>query len=472
MKEREIRLNDFLLELLVHWRVLILMVLVGGILFCGMSFIRFSLATADQGEDQIASLTELEKTLRPEQKTVVKSVLVNEEYYQLRLNYINNAALMRINPDQAPRIELILGITGAEDSSVNLSNIYEELLSTSELDSYVSERVEGISVQDMNELAIVARYGSTSVMEKTRTIHVVINSPDKETGESITDAVISYVNDKVPIVQKSFGPHEVIVLNRSYVELDNNDIRVAQRTARSEIISLEESLENSRNGWTDDVVQYYELLSGKEFEQGSGEDVAEEAQTKIPLSYRIKYIMIGIVFATFLYVFWVFMTFVLNKKLRYMDDFSGLFEVSLLGHIPDKKAKAKAFGFVDKWIESLICKNRKSFTTEEAVHLAMVAVAMTAKKNGLNSVSYIGCNLSDDAVALYKDLEQGLKERDIQPEFLNNILYDAEAMEKLNRVTAAVLVEKAGVTLYSEVDQELQLLKRQGIPVLGLIVLK
>ena len=50
---------------------------------------------------------------------------------------------------------------------------------------------------------------------------------------------------------------------------------------------------------------------------------------------------------------------------------------------------------------------------------------------------------------------------------LNNVLYDAEAMEKVSAGQGAVLVEKAGSTLYNEIVAELELLKRLEIPVLG-----
>ena len=44
--------------------------------------------------------------------------------------------------------------------------------------------------------------------------------------------------------------------------------------------------------------------------------------------------------------------------------------------------------------------------------------------------------------------------------------YDG-AMEKVSAAQGAVLVEKAGSTLYNEIVAELELLKRQEIPVLG-----
>lgn len=67
-------------------------------------------------------------------------------------------------------------------------------------------------------------------------------------------------------------------------------------------------------------------------------------------------------------------------------------------------------------------------------------------------------------------MQDALKAADIKVFILNNILYDAEAMEALMQVDSVILVETAGVTLYTEIAQELELLQRQGIPLLGGII--
>lgn len=50
---------------------------------------------------------------------------------------------------------------------------------------------------------------------------------------------------------------------------------------------------------------------------------------------------------------------------------------------------------------------------------------------------------------------------------LNNILYDAAALKGLKSARGVVLVETAGSTLYTEINQELELLKRENIEILG-----
>ena len=69
-------------------------------------------------------------------------------------------------------------------------------------------------------------------------------------------------------------------------------------------------------------------------------------------------------------------------------------------------------------------------------------------------------------------IKSALAKEQIDVCVLNNVLYDAEAMGRLESAEAAVLVETAGVTMYDEITQELQLLNRQKIEVLGGIVVE
>ena len=48
-----------------------------------------------------------------------------------------------------------------------------------------------------------------------------------------------------------------------------------------------------------------------------------------------------------------------------------------------------------------------------------------------------------------------------------NILYNAENLKKLENAQGAVLIETVGQTMYTEILQELQLLDRQQITILG-----
>ena len=75
-------------------------------------------------------------------------------------------------------------------------------------------------------------------------------------------------------------------------------------------------------------------------------------------------------------------------------------------------------------------------------------------------------------MAVCEQIKGALREDNLQIHILNNILYDAQTMAQLEDAKCVVLVEKVGSTLYDEIAQELELLKRQEIAVLGGIVVE
>ena len=117
-------------------------------------------------------------------------------------------------------------------------------------------------------------------------------------------------------------------------------------------------------------------------------------------------------------------------------------------------------------------RNKRKFSEEEAVKLAAAAVKLNVERDALHSVYLIGCDMKERTVSVCEKLTESLGRDDIQVNVLNNVLYDAQAMSNLENAKGVVLVERAGSTLYDEITQELELLNRQGIKVLGGIIVE
>ena len=83
-----------------------------------------------------------------------------------------------------------------------------------------------------------------------------------------------------------------------------------------------------------------------------------------------------------------------------------------------------------------------------------------------------GFDLKECSLNVCETMRTTLEKENLNVSILNNVLYDAQAMEQLEAAKAVVLVEKAGSTLYEEIAQELTLLKRQEINVLGGIIVE
>ena len=160
----------------------------------------------------------------------------------------------------------------------------------------------------------------------------------------------------------------------------------------------------------------------------------------------------------------------MNNKLKATDRLDDLYDIPQMGVIYCEQGKRKMFGFVDKWILSFCYRNQHWFSEAEALKLAASAIKIAAQKRSLDSVYLIGSELKGSTLEDCDKIKNILAESKISVRVLSNVLYDAEAMEKLQDVQYVVLVETAGATLYTEIADELCLLSRQNIQVLGGVV--
>ena len=97
---------------------------------------------------------------------------------------------------------------------------------------------------------------------------------------------------------------------------------------------------------------------------------------------------------------------------------------------------------------------------------------MATERKGLKSVHLLGCDLKEQSLTVCEQIRDSLGNNNIQAVILNNVLYDAAAMSSLDNAEEVVIVEKADSTLYVEIEQELELLKREEISVLGGIAME
>ena len=104
------------------------------------------------------------------------------------------------------------------------------------------------------------------------------------------------------------------------------------------------------------------------------------------------------------------------------------------------------------------------------MRLAAAGVKMAAAREGTEKICLLGCGLMGQALEVCEAIRDELAKEGIRAEILNNVLYDAQAMYSLEGIGAAVLVERAQSTLYAEIAKEKELLRRQGIMVLGGII--
>lgn len=511
MQERQISIRDLLLEILLRWRMIVIWALIGAVLFGAYSFVksyRTSVEQADRVEaakqqledERLAALQDIphsadempkwfEENLTETQMRNVNYVMTYEALYNDKLAYQEQSILMQIDPNNVSRAEITFYIDCDDrQQGYDIEKVYEDIACSGEAYEYIAGQV-GSETAKVNEAFSLGR-SSSGLLNGTDTFKIVILHYDENICQDMAQAMIDFIRNRHGDLEEKLGAHEVEVLNLSLAVVTNTNIMGHQRSYMADIASLEATVVDYKAKFTNIEWQYYDWLLNGQLTELSEENMKDETDAEkseeegeslldiintgvtVKPGISIKYVILGTVLLAFVYVFYILTKSILNTRLCFTDNLQELYSIPQLASIPNPSHVKKPFAFIDKWIVSLFNRNKRQFTKEEVLKFTEVSVKMAVKKEACTFVSIIGCDLKGQSLEVCEEIKKGFDSDNVKVNILNNVLYDARAMGELEGTQGAILVERAGSTLYNEILQELELLKRQGIKVLGGIVVE
>lgn len=484
MQTREIDLLDMIADILSHWRGMIVALVLGAVLLGGVGYMRsFQTAQSAQQQESVvqdeatvqAQLSRLEQSLDDKSRAMVLTVVDDEKEYDLKKTYSENSIYMQLNPLQTVQTELIYQVQTADGSlDGQLGAIYTSLLNNVGLYDWVAHQTE-IEAGYVGELISAETVSSLTIQWQqamslgTNCVKVSILQSDTEACQKLAEAVKTYISEEQKQLNNELGQHALVLVSETTGFVMNKDLMDEQIKCRNEMASLQSTIATAKVGFTEEQKQYYELLTWEEAEQSEqlAQNVtAEENPVPTPAVSK-KYVLLGAVLFAFVYALVICMVYIFSTKLRVSDELQSIYGIPQIGLVVRESGRKV---FLDKWVDSLRHYGKRKFTAEQSMELAFAAIKIAAVKNGLNNICLMGCNMSAGADKVCESLKAALEKEQISVSVLDNVLYDAEAMEKMDAMQGAVLVEKAGSTLYSEIADELELLKRQEIKILGGII--
>ena len=407
----------------------------------------------------------------------VDSVIVWENKYDLKEIYYKNSLYMQLDPLHIVQKELVYQIQSEDNSGGSkFGSVYGNVIKNVGLYDWIEQQT-GMDAAYVGELisadvksGMTIADGTQVLLSDSNCVKIVIMQKDEESCEKLADAVKEYLVMQQENLSQEIGNHELILLSETMGTVMNTGVLNSQTAYRDEISSLKATIAATKAGFTEEQKQYYDLLTQNDSEiVNTTQDAAAEPVTVQKPSVSIKYVVLGAVIFAFVYAMILCLMYIFNGKLRASDELQNLYHIPQMGLIV-KDSKKKLLP--DKWVDNLRNHGKRKFTPAQSIELAVAAVKIAAVKNGLNHVCLMGCNLAEGADNVCESIKQALEKEQIAVTILDNVLYNAEAMEKLEKEKGVVLVEKAGSTLYNEVAKEIELLTRQDIAVLGGIVVE
>lgn len=510
MKIREINLLDLLVDVLLQWRKIIAFMLIGGILLGGFGYLRSQKtyseqktkaeqlevrlqelreqkATGDGTEEVYPERQWLEEQLSEVEIADVNAVITAENYCAAKELYREQSVLMKMNAMNVPTAELTFRISAAEKSDTyDIQKVYEDLMTSGDLYEYLATHQTELKSGQIREL-IGLEKSSYNLITGTDIVRVVVIAADEKSCQELTQMVVDYTEEQHERLQETLGDHDVELLSESYTTVYRTDILESQKKTADEVASLNGNIRDRKAAFSEEQWQFYNYLtSGVATGMPEGEGTISQETTETINSIideltelkkmqkpgvSLKHIVMGMILAAFLCAFYYALKYLFETKLRSTDDLQELYEIPELGHVLYNTGNKKRFDLLDRKISNIRNYGKRQFSVDETMELAIAAIRMAAERKGLQKISMIGCGMTDESLAVCRQLIDRLGEQGVTVELLNNVLYDAASLQRLTEVKGAVLVGIAGETFYSELLEEKELLERQEIEKLGVVLI-
>ena len=248
-----------------------------------------------------------------------------------------------------------------------------------------------------------------------------------------------------------------------YVEAKDND-------DAENLVLLNKAVIDLVNSFNDEQLEYFNNNSISELWKGSEQDIIKkEDNTTIGISPKM--VVIGAVAFAFIYCMIWALKYILDGNVKISDDLHQLINADLIGNIIT--VKEPSF-IIDKLIYRLkYHTGGKVLSVEDSLELIASVISVNAKNGGVNEVAFAGCELKKKAYEYCERLAAILKDsHGVNSKILGDIVYNKDDVETLADEKGIVLIETAGVSAYSDIQREMQLINQLSINVIGGVIVE
>jgi len=484
LSERDINIWDMFWAICLKWRQICLTALIVAILAGGVSYFR--------------SANSLQGLQRIEQMNIDETDQINVDLYLKYMDLYNNQLLYN---QQAPLMQLdangfylttlnyyidnhyvveypLINRTNNVDA---IARSYQTLLISPKFSDKVKVEMD---IEDERLLPFVLeqvdcnnRYGARTLANNT-TNNVVTNTmglmkisvyaKDEKESNTLAELVKDIIEQNKSDISNKFGEHEVILTEETCIYVSDNELLSFQRNNVDKLYNYSKNLSEIKKLMSDEAKSYVEQV---ESEKSNAESASNSVNTSIVGTVSKKLVVLGFVAGAFLAFAIIAFAYMLNKRLLFEDDFEHLYGIRLFGRLEEQR-EHKFFGFIDSWLLNLRRSNLHHFENNEVVEMMYVGIKLVAQKEESKKIYITGAGLSQCDNPLLEQVISKLKKDGIQVEIGKSILYYADALERLCKIGTVVFLEKAGESMYQEIQKEVEICTQQGICLLGAILME
>ena len=442
-----INFRDLFLYVLLRWRSILTVALVGAVLLCGVKYLK----DVKNHKSDAASTTSSAVELDVDSKANVELVIGYRGIYEKHAVYNANALYMHIDADAVPTWNLSYMIAGENSYAtaslyrkhLNSQNLYEGLTGQLEQkdDEYLSAYLAELVTFSLD-------YEDSDAPSEKVFLDIKVVAPTQELCKQVTDLLRESMNTLSDEVTAATGAHTSQLVYDHYAVRLTESVRTFQQNSWRALGNALKDLEEAEGKLTAAEKEYLNQLTNE-----------ENAAPAAPPSVSKKMLVLGFLLGGILMAAWYALRYVFCGLVLSESDVALRYGVPVFGSVEESKKRFFIDRLLLKWLQDKSTK----------VHLLQRQVALVAKAADARAVYAIG---SEGDAERLPDLAQELQALDIALQMGDSPMASDAGMVAMAAADAVLLVKQVGVATHKDIVRELAMAEQLGQTVLGVVLLK
>lgn len=478
--EREIDLIDLTETICKKWRVILLFTfcsfLIGVVISTGAAFYNRRVASSEMAKHTLSkTVFEAEKKMRESENADelketandnIRTYELKRKLYEMQAEYMDKSIYYSIDEERVNKIKLSYYIDNHFSVTYPVVNTYNNI---EDVTQYFSSRIYS---NELYEKLIESVYPDSEykymqeliAIEKTSTgnFEITVIADTKDNVELIADIL----KDEIQIINKevtqTYGKNDCILQSEQYTQESDRTVADSHTLETQKLIEYKDEMQKIEKSMSGAQLDYFKAKLGLI----KHNKASQEEEIKPVIDYiSKKTIAIVTLAGMFLILAFYGSAYIFSGKIKTKDDIAILMQEVYLGNLQLDITQENS---IDRFLYNIFHKNKVNIPLEQRAEIVTGIIVEALKKRKMNSLC-IGStvNLQQNAgVTLFiKMLSDNAVEVHLTDEFLIN----PEGMKQVNESDVVIIVEQINCSIFSHIEQELQLLKMNDTNILGYI---
>lgn len=444
-EEQMIYIKDLVFTVLRHWRAVLAIALIAGILLGGVqgiSGLRAANTPIDsQAYQQALEQYEQKKSVRELQLQTARKNIDEQEAY------LEESVLMRLNPYSYYEASVhlyveterqILPETDSQkqpDKNADVLHAYEALLLSAPVVQALADALETES-RYAQEILTVELNGAAS------TLVVRAMLPTEDAAQEILALVTNRMDAAAAQINRDVVTHKATITAQSVNEKLDMELSNTQQEAYTRLAELKTAL-------TEIEMENAQLIA----------PVAQAGSVKDAVKKAVIWAVIGAVLGAFLTAAALWVMHIASDKVYAARNLTNRTGIKVIGSLGCEKKNP-----IDRLVYRL---EGRSVCAPE---LGVAATDIRCRAKDAKCLLLTGSGEVADRAALVQAVAAAMP--GVQVEDRGSILHTAEALEALSGCDVVVLVEQTDVSRYAAIEKQAKIIKDYGAELLGCVLME